>query len=54
MSPFAVLFILMLVGIGFWNIDKYPRVSKAGFVMFVVAFAAICYGAHPLLPGFMR
>jgi hypothetical protein len=54
MSSFVFLFILVLLGVIFWNIDKYPRVSKAGFVMFVVGLAAICYGAHPLIPGLLR
>lgn len=57
MSDFAFLFILMIVGVILWNVadPKYAKVAKAGFVMFVVGLAAICYGAHPLhVPGWPR
>ena len=56
MSEFAFLFILMAVGVFLWHVaeSKYPKLSKAGFVMFVVALAAICMGAHPHVPGLMK
>jgi hypothetical protein len=56
MSDFVLLFLLMLVGIFLWKaVDtKYPTLSRAGFVMFVVALFAICTGAHPHIPGLMK
>jgi uncharacterized membrane protein len=57
MSSFAFLLAVMIVGILLWwlvDAAKYPKVSKAGFVMFVVGLAAICYGAHPYIPGMLR
>jgi hypothetical protein len=56
MTSFAFLFIILLVGILLWAAcdPKYPKVSKAGFVMFAVGLAAICYGAHPLVPWLGR
>jgi len=57
MSDFVFLFVLMLVGIFIWKVvdaAKYPKLSKAGFVMFVVGLAAICMGAHPHVPGLMK
>jgi hypothetical protein len=56
MSSFTFLFILMLVGILLWVAcdPKFPKASKAGFIMFVVTFASICYGTHPILPPWIR
>jgi hypothetical protein len=56
MSSFAFLLIVMIAGIFLWwlvDAAKYPRVSKAGFVMFVVGLASICYGTHPYIPGLL-
>jgi low affinity Fe/Cu permease len=55
MSDFVFLLVLMLLGIFLWIAStKFPNASKAGFVMFVVALAAICGGFHPHVPGLMK
>ena len=56
MSSFTFLFILLLVGILLWVAcdPKFPKASKAGFIMFVITFASICYGTHPLLPPWLH
>lgn len=54
MSIFLFLCILMGVGVLLWNVEKYPKVSKAGFCLFVIAMAAIIGGYHPSVPGIIR
>ena len=54
MSTFLFLVILMAAGVLLWNVDKYPRVAKAGFCLFVIALAAVIGGYHPNVPGILR
>lgn len=54
MSTFLFLVILMAIGIVLWNVDKYPKVSKAGFCLFVIALAAVIGGYHPAVPGLVK
>lgn len=54
MSTFLFLAVLMATGILLWNVEKYPKVAKFGFVMAVVALAAIVGGYHPSVPGLVR
>jgi hypothetical protein len=52
MTSFTFLLAILLVGIILWVAfdPRFPKVSKAGFIMFVLALASICYGTHPLIP----
>lgn len=54
MSTFLFLVVLMAVGVLLWNVDKYPRVAKAGFCLFVIALAAVIGGYHPAVPGLVK
>ena len=54
MSTFLFLCILMAAGCLLWNVEKYPKLAKAGFCLFVIALAAIIGGYHPAVPGIVR
>lgn len=56
MPTFFFLLLSMLAGSVLWTFyeTKAPKIAKFGFVLLVIALAAIYGGYHPAVPGIAR